>query len=50
MVEQAMDAGMEEDFFTIDLMDAYAHLGGVIGETPEDDLADRIFSEFCMGK
>ena len=50
MVSQAMDAGMEEDFFTIDLMDAYAHLGGVIGETPEDDLADRIFSEFCMGK
>ena len=39
-----------EDFYTIDLMDAYSHLGSVIGETLEDDLADEIFSKFCMGK
>ena len=50
MVIRAIEDGMEEDFYTIDLMDAYAHLGKIIGQTPEDDLADKIFSEFCMGK
>lgn len=48
--EESIAAGMSEDFFTIDLMDAYTQLGLVIGETVEDDLADEIFSKFCMGK
>ncbi len=39
-----------EDVLTIGIMDAYTYLGSVIGESLEDDLADRIFSEFCMGK
>ena len=39
-----------EDFFTVDLMDAYTHLGNIIGEETDEDLFDRIFSEFCMGK
>ena len=46
----SIDMGMEEDFFSIDLMDAYEHLGLIIGETTRDDLADKIFREFCMGK
>ena len=41
---------MPEDFYTIDLMDAYTSLGRVIGEAIEDDLADEIFAKFCMGK
>ena len=41
---------MPEDFLTIDLMDAYTGLGSIIGVSLEDDLADKIFSEFCMGK
>ncbi len=49
-VIESIDMGMEEDFFSIDLMDAYEHLGLIIGETARDDLADKIFSEFCMGK
>ena len=50
---KAMDSinmGMSEDFFTIDMMEAYTQLGLLIGETVEDDLADEIFSRFCMGK
>lgn len=43
-----MDMG--EDFYTIDLMSAYANLGKIIGEELEDDLVNKIFSEFCMGK
>jgi tRNA modification GTPase len=49
-VRDSIDMGMEEDFFSIDLMDAYEHLGLIVGETARDDLADKIFKEFCMGK
>ena len=49
-VLESIDIGMEEDFFSIDLMDAYEHLGLIIGETARDDLADKIFKDFCMGK
>lgn len=41
---------MGEDFYTIDLMSAYTSLGKIIGEELEDDLVNKIFSEFCMGK
>lgn len=46
----SIEDGMPEDFFTIDMMDAYSALGRVIGESVEDDLADEIFAKFCMGK
>ena len=49
-VLQSIEAGVGEDFYTIDLMAAYEALGTVIGESLEDDLADKIFKEFCMGK
>ena len=42
--------GMETDIYTVDLMDAYKSLGLIIGEEIGDDLADEIFSKFCMGK
>ena len=38
------------DFASIDLRAAYDTLGEVTGETASDDLLDRIFSEFCIGK
>lgn len=50
MVKDGINKGMSEDFLTIDLMTAYEKLGMIIGEEVEDDLADRIFSKFCMGK
>ena len=50
LVRDSIDNGMSEDIYTVDLMDAYAYLGEIIGEDISDDLADRIFSEFCMGK
>jgi len=42
--------GMPEDFFSIDLMDAYNTLGTITGETAKEDLIDEIFSKFCTGK
>lgn len=38
------------DFVSIDLRASYTVLGEVTGETASDDLLDRIFSEFCIGK
>ena len=49
-VKNSVDAGMPEDFYSIDLMDAYTDLGLIIGESVEDDLVNEIFSKFCMGK
>ncbi len=46
----SIDNMMPEDFFSIDLLDAYNFLGEITGETIDDDLANKIFSEFCMGK
>ena len=42
--------GMPEDFYSIDLMNAYEVLGNVIGEAVEEDLVNEIFSKFCTGK
>lgn len=50
MVQKSIEDGMPEDFFSIDLMNAYAALGRIIGEEVDDDLVEEIFSKFCMGK
>ena len=41
---------MPEDFFSIDLMNAYEALGSITGESVGEDLVNEIFSKFCMGK
>lgn len=46
----SVEAGMPEDLYSIDLMNAYETLGKMIGETVEDDIVDKIFKDFCMGK
>ena len=50
LVMQSIEDGMPEDFYSIDLMNAYESLGTIIGEALEDDLVNEIFSKFCMGK
>lgn len=50
MVRNSIRMNMPEDFFAIDLMNAYRSLGLIIGEEVEDDLVNEIFSKFCMGK
>lgn len=49
-VVQSIDGGMPEDFYSIDLMDAYEALGSITGESVGEDLINEIFSKFCMGK
>ena len=50
MCLSSIEEGYEEDFFTIDLLNAYEALGEIIGETIDDDVVNEIFSKFCMGK
>ena len=50
LVLDSIRLGMSEDFFAIDLMNAYTSLGKIVGEAVEDDLVEEIFSRFCMGK
>lgn len=50
LVVRSIEDEMPEDFYSIDLMNAYESLGRMIGESVEDDLVNEIFSKFCMGK
>lgn len=50
MVENSIEMQMPEDFFFIDLMNAYEALGSIIGESVGEDLVNEIFSKFCTGK
>ena len=50
MVMDSIQNGMPEDFYTIDLTDAYQALGTILGEEMGEDLINEIFGKFCMGK
>lgn len=47
---KALAEGYAEDFLTIDLRAAWEALGEINGKTAGEDVIDRIFSEFCLGK
>jgi len=49
-VLESIRGGLPEDFYSIDLMDAYETLGKITGETAGEDLINEIFSKFCTGK
>ena len=46
----SIENDMPEDFYSIDLLDAYESLGSITGENIVEDLVNEIFSKFCMGK
>ena len=50
MVLGSIEDGMPEDFYSIDLTDAYENLGHILGKSMGEDLVNKIFKEFCMGK
>jgi len=52
-IEEALhtlDSGMTGEFLSIDVKSAWENLGKITGETVEEDVLDKIFSEFCIGK
>ena len=50
MVLSSIKDGMPEDFYSIDLTDAYENLGHILGKSMGEDLVNKIFKAFCMGK
>ena len=45
-----LQAGVNMELLPVDLRDALDAVGEVTGETTADDVLDRIFSSFCIGK
>jgi tRNA modification GTPase len=49
-VVESLNSKMSEEFLALDLKAALDNLGEIIGETTSEDILDKIFSEFCIGK
>lgn len=45
-----LNSSLSIDLASIDVRSAWSHLGEITGETLEEDIIDKIFSEFCIGK
>jgi tRNA modification GTPase len=46
----AIDARLSHEFAAMDLRGALDHLGLIIGATYTEDILERIFNDFCIGK
>ncbi len=49
-VIEGVELDLPEDLLVIDLNNAYSSLSEILGETYDEDIIDKIFSEFCLGK
>lgn len=49
-VLKSIDNEMSIDFIEIDLKECMENLGLIVGKAVSDDLIDKIFSDFCIGK
>ncbi len=48
--DRAVASGVPDELVLEDLRDALHHVGSITGEMSPDELYDRIFSAFCVGK
>lgn len=48
--EEAATLRLGEELVAIEIRDALQHLGQIVGQVYTDDILDRIFSKFCIGK
>jgi len=46
----SLHAGLSPEFIAVDLSRALQALGEIVGETTSEEVLDRIFSQFCIGK
>ena len=47
---EAVEAGMEHEFVALDLREALDALGDIVGHVSTDDILNKIFADFCVGK
>lgn len=50
LARQSISAGTPPDLIAVDVQDALDYLGAVTGVVTNEDVLDRIFAEFCVGK
>ncbi len=50
MAKTAFGDGMSGDLVMVDLRDALSYIGEILGERLDEQILDRIFSTFCLGK
>ena len=48
--EEAAELQLGEELVAIEIREALQHLGQIVGQVYTDDILDRIFSKFCIGK
>lgn len=46
----SLEKGLSEDLVAVDIQSSMDYLGEIIGKNFADDLLDKIFGEFCIGK
>lgn len=49
-VKGLLEEGASPDIIAIDLKEAVVNLGLIVGKSVSDDILDRIFEQFCIGK
>ena len=47
---ESLAAGLSAEFIAMDLQEAQAALGEIVGTHTSEDILERIFSQFCVGK
>lgn len=47
---RAFEEGISGEFVMVDLRDAILFLGDILGERLDEQILDRVFSTFCLGK
>jgi len=48
--KQGLDQNLSPEFIVLDLQQALEALGEIVGETSSDEILERIFNQFCIGK
>jgi tRNA modification GTPase len=46
----ALEQDLSGELAMVDLNDAIRHLGAILGIEPGEEVLDRIFEKFCLGK
>ena len=48
--KEALKKGLSLDFVEVDVKNAYAYLGNITGDTASEEVINKVFERFCLGK
>ena len=48
--KKALKKGLSLDFVEVDVKNAYAYLGNITGDTASEEVINKVFERFCLGK